>query len=63
MEKSLVIGASGLVAPSLLSKVQANSRMIKDDISLVQWALVDEVRSGKWKTLDFPPFSQRRFWY
>ena len=25
----------------------------KDDISLAQWALVEEIRGGKWKTLDF----------
>lgn len=63
MEKSLVMGASGLVAPSLLnsSKVQATPRMSKDDISLAQWALVDEVRTGKWKTLDFPRVAREDF--
>lgn len=56
LEKSLIIGASGLVAPSLLnlSKVQATPKLIKDDISLAQWSLVDEIRAGQWKTLDFP---------
>ena len=34
---------------------------LMDDISLAQWALVDEVRQGKWKTLDFPRNCQRRF--
>jgi L-ribulose-5-phosphate 3-epimerase len=34
---------------------------IKDDISLAQWALVDEVRAGKWKTLDFPRIARQDF--
>lgn len=63
MEKSLVIGAAGVFAPFLLNstKAQATPRMIKDDISLAQWALVDEVRSGKWKTLDFPRIAKEDF--
>jgi len=36
-------------------------RMTKDDISLAQWALVDEIRSGKWKTLDFPKIAKNDF--
>ena len=35
--------------------------MIKDDISLAQWALVDEIRAGKWKTLDFPKIAREDF--
>lgn len=35
--------------------------MTQDDISLAQWALVDEVRSGKWKTLDFPRIAREDF--
>lgn len=35
--------------------------MMKDDISLAQWALVDEVRAGKWKTLDFPRIAREDF--
>ena len=35
--------------------------MIKDDISLAQWALVDEVRAGKWKTLDFAKVAKEDF--
>lgn len=63
LEKSLVIGASGLVAPSLLdlSKVQAAPMLIKDDISLAQWSLVDEIRAGQWKTLDFPRIAREDF--
>ena len=35
--------------------------MIKDDISLAQWALVEEIRAGKWKTLDFPKIAREDF--
>jgi L-ribulose-5-phosphate 3-epimerase len=33
----------------------------KDDISLAQWALVEEIREGKWKTLDFPRIAREVF--
>ena len=63
IEKSLLASASGVLAPSLLnlSHAQATPGMTKDDISLAQWALVDEVRSGKWKTLDFPRIAREDF--
>jgi L-ribulose-5-phosphate 3-epimerase len=32
-----------------------------DDISLAQWALVEEMRAGKWKTLDFPRVAREDF--
>ena len=32
-----------------------------DDISLAQWALVEELRAGKWKTLDFPRVAREDF--
>jgi len=35
--------------------------MIKDDISLAQWALIEEIRSDKWKTLDFPKIAREDF--
>jgi L-ribulose-5-phosphate 3-epimerase len=35
--------------------------MIKDDISLAQWALVDEIKSCKWKTLDLPKITRVDF--
>src|SRR4051812_39827790 len=35
--------------------------MLKDDISLAQWALVEEVKAGKWKTLDFPKIAREDF--
>ena len=35
--------------------------MIKDDISLAQWALVEEIKTGQWKTLDFPRIAREDF--
>ena len=35
--------------------------MIKNDISLAQWALVDEIKEGKWKTLDLPKITREDF--
>jgi sugar phosphate isomerase/epimerase len=35
--------------------------MPKDDISLAQWALVNEIREGKWKNLDFPRIAREDF--
>jgi hypothetical protein len=35
--------------------------MTKDDISLAQWALVDEVRAGKWKTTEFAKVAKEDF--
>jgi len=34
---------------------------VKDDISLAQWALVEEMRAGKWKNLDFPRIARKDF--
>jgi L-ribulose-5-phosphate 3-epimerase len=63
IEKSMVIGAAGAVIPSIIgSEFYSNTpRLIKDDISLAQWALVDEVKSGKWKTLDFAKVAKNDF--
>ncbi len=63
IEKSMIIGAAGIAAPSLLKvdAMEPTPRLIKDDISLAQWALVDEVQSGKWKTLDFPKIAKNDF--
>jgi hydroxypyruvate isomerase len=63
LEKSIVAGAAGIIAPSVIGSAlaDATSRMIKDDISLAQWALVDEVKSGKWKTLDFARIARNDF--
>src|SRR6266446_7268090 len=38
-----------------------SSQMTKDDISLAEWALVEEVRAGKWKNLDFPRIAREDF--
>lgn len=63
IEKSALTSAAGLVAPSLMkaSLTAPTPRLIKDDISLAQWALVDEIRAGKWKTLDFPRIAKNDF--
>jgi len=62
LERSLAAGAAGIVAPSLLKAATAPTpRLIKDDISLAQWALVDEIRAGKWKNLDFPKIARNDF--
>jgi len=63
LEKSVAAGAAGIVAPSVIGSVlyEPPPRMIKDDISLAQWALVDEVKSGKWKTLDFAKIARNDF--
>lgn len=34
---------------------------VKDDISLAQWALIEEFRTDKWKTLDFPRIAREDF--
>ena len=34
---------------------------MKNDISLAQWALVDEIKAGKWKNLDFPKIAREDF--
>jgi hydroxypyruvate isomerase len=59
----MVMGAAGLVMPSALKSMgtMLEPRPVKDDISLAQWALVDEVTSGKWKTLDFPRIARQDF--
>ena len=33
----------------------------RDDISIAQWALVDEIREGLWTTLDFPKLAREEF--
>ena len=62
-QKSMIAGAAGIVAPSLMSSALpvATPRITKDDISLAQWALVDEVKAGKWKTLDFAKVAKNDF--
>ena len=40
---------------------QINNMYMKNDISLAQWALVDEIKAGKWKNLDFPKIAREDF--
>jgi len=63
IEKSAFLGMTGFIAPVLDTgfKASATPRMIYDDISLAQWALVQEIRDGKWKTLDFPKVAREDF--
>ena len=65
LERTAALGATGLLAPAGLKAAEkftpTTPRMIKDDISLAQWALVDEVRAGKWKTLDFAKVAKEDF--
>ena len=63
LEKSVTAGAAGIVAPSVIGSYMTEPmpRLIKDDISLAQWALVDEVKAGKWKTLDFAKVARNDF--
>jgi L-ribulose-5-phosphate 3-epimerase len=63
-EKSILLGAAGLLTPSLFAWQNKKSdplRIPKNGISLAQWALVEEVRAGKWKTLDFPRIAREDF--
>ena len=61
--KSIALGATGLVAPAFLKNADllAGPRLTKDDISIAQWALVQEIREGKWTTLDFPKIAREDF--
>ena len=62
VKNSLVIGG-GIAAAISINKtnLSATPRAVKDDISLAQWALVQEIRDGKWKTLDFPRIAREDF--
>lgn len=65
MEKTAVLSAATLLTPSTLKSEKLITplplRATKDDISLAQWALVEEVRAGKWKTLDFAKIARQDF--
>jgi hypothetical protein len=47
--------AAGTVGPA------GPKRPTKDDISLAQSALVQEIRDGKWKNSDFPRIAREDF--
>ena len=63
IESSMALGAAGLVRPSLLkNEIMSQTKLPpKDDISIAQWALVEEIRAGKWKNLDFPKIAREDF--
>ncbi len=63
LETSATIGAASIIAPSLLYKPgnMTTPQPRKDDISLAQWALVNEIRSGQWTNLDFPRIAREDF--
>jgi hydroxypyruvate isomerase len=63
LEKSVMLGATGIIAPSFAGStiMKPTPGLIKDDISIAQWALVNEVKSGKWKTLDFAKVARNDF--
>jgi len=63
LESSIALGAAGLVSPSLLKNdlMSETKSPIRDDISIAQWALVEEIRAGKWKNLDFPRIAREDF--
>jgi len=54
--------ASGFVVSAKGSVGAAGpKRPAKDDISLAQWALVSEIRAGKWRNSDFPRIAREDF--
>lgn len=62
IQSSTILGAAGIINPFIMqdsSNKQPNQT--KDDISLAQWALVEEMRAGKWKNLDFPRIAREDF--
>jgi L-ribulose-5-phosphate 3-epimerase len=65
MEQTVMLSAATLLTPSTLKSEKLATprplRTTKDDISLAQWALVEEVRAGKWKTLDFAKIARQDF--
>lgn len=63
IQKTAIVAGTASLTPGLLSFNSTNQKMImkKDDISLAQWALVDEIREGKWKNLDFPRIAREVF--
>ena len=60
--RTLAVGAA--LGGATLTKspaVMGGLRTAKDDISLQEWALVDEIREGKWATLDFARIAREDF--
>ena len=63
IKESAYFGGAGLIGAQLLPNFNQNTdhNTMKDDISLAQWALVDEIRAGKWTNLDFPKIAREDF--
>ena len=77
IEKSMGVGAAGVVASSLLGScvsredskqsyasvpvIHKPEMPARDDISIAQWSLVEEMRQGLWTTLDFPKLAREEF--
>jgi hypothetical protein len=64
MEKVIAGSAAAFVSPTVTASGEApltKNRSVKDDISLAQWSLVEEVRAGKWKTSDFAKIAREDF--
>jgi L-ribulose-5-phosphate 3-epimerase len=62
IERTAVIGGAALITNPLYAMNNTSKGFpTKDDISLAQWSLVEEVRAGKWKTLDFPRIARQDF--
>jgi sugar phosphate isomerase/epimerase len=61
LENTAALGAASMIAPSLFNKSTMDILPVKDDISIAQWALVEEIRAGKWKNLDFPRIAREDF--
>ncbi len=63
IKQTAIIGTASIISSSFITKseIMNNTQNTKDDISLAQWALVEEVRAGKWKTLDFARVAREDF--
>ena len=64
IERTAALSATAFVTPGMIHELNEKNQkktMAKDDISLAQWALVDEIRAGKWKTLDFAKVAREDF--
>ena len=63
LDASFTLSAAGMIAPSLFKNdfMPETNTPPKDDISIAQWALVEEIRAGKWKNLDFPRIAREDF--
>ena len=63
LSNAVLTGAGTIIFPTLdlNSTMMTTSPMTYDDISLAQWALVQEMRDGKWSNLDFPRIAREDF--